>query len=89
MGLWDDPTTWWLNLTNVGLGLMCLGPIVIVLGAVFQDSVTSLARRIQRRRLQADTHAFEVPGLGLTMADGGKPIQAQVSAPTFEQGAKN
>jgi hypothetical protein len=74
MAQWDDPTAWWLNLTNLGLALLCLVLIVVVLGAAFHDVATSLARRIRRPPPAADPHAFEVPGLGLTMADGGHPM---------------
>jgi hypothetical protein len=88
MGQWDDPTAWWLNLTNLGLGLLCLVPILVVLGAVFHDIATALARLVRRRQPAADTHAFDVPGLGLTMADGGDPVQARPRERQSERRAK-
>ena len=62
----SDPAVWWLMFTNFALGavvLVCLG---LLAGAVVMDVV----RRWRTRT--ADDHAFAVPELGLTMADGGE-----------------
>jgi hypothetical protein len=80
---WSDPETWWLNVTNLGLGLV----ILVCLGAVVIGVVQELhARRKLRAEMKGidnemhdlvatyqDGHAFDIPGLGLTMADGGEP----------------
>ena len=81
---WSDPETLWLNLTNLGLGLV----VLLCLGAVAIGVIQELeARRRKRAELKSldkevselvasyqDGHAFDVPGLGLTMADGGEPM---------------
>jgi hypothetical protein len=78
---WSDPQTYWLNLTNAALGLV----VVICIAAVAIGVVQELYARRKKagaldrevRELVAgyqDGHAFDLPGLGLTMADGGEPI---------------
>lgn len=66
-----DPQTMWLNITNIGLGIVT----VACIGAVAWGVALEVAERIAakaRVALEHDDHAFEVPGLGLTMADGGE-----------------
>lgn len=66
---WNDPQTLWLNLTNVGLGLVTLICVV----AVAYNVVDELW--VRRHATQTnDTHAMHVPELGWTMADGGEPL---------------
>lgn len=68
---WGDPHTLWVNLTNAGLGLVTL----ICLGVVAASVVRELLERARvkaRRTALLDDHAFDVPGLGWTMADGGE-----------------
>jgi hypothetical protein len=77
---WSDPQTYWLNITNFGLGLVVLICIAAVAVGVVQElyarrKVHSMDREV--RDLVAsygDGHAFHVPDLGLTMADGGEPL---------------
>jgi hypothetical protein len=79
----NDPSTYWLSAMNVVLGLVvlvCCGALVV---GVLQEIA---ARRRKRAQLAAldrevsdlvasyDSHAFDVPGLGMTMADGGDPV---------------
>ena len=84
----SDPSTYWLTLTNVALGVVTL----ICCGAVVFGIVQELAARRKKRAALArldhevsdlvaayDGHAFPVPGLGLTMADGGEPIRKEES----------
>jgi hypothetical protein len=68
---WGDPQTLWVNLTNAGLGLVTLICIVVVGTSVVREL---LERQRAKARLHAfeDDHAFEMPGLGWTMADGGE-----------------
>ncbi len=67
---WADPEAVWLNLTNAALGLVCL----VCCGLVTVSIVREVAARLAARR---ETHAFHVAGLGLTMADGGEPVQPE------------
>lgn len=79
-----DPDTFWLNLTNAALGvvvLVCL--LAVALGVV----KALVSRRRARARASAELdremkelvasfqsgpHVLNVPGLGMTMADGGE-----------------
>ena len=79
---WSDPQTYWLNVTNFGLGLVDLICVAAVAIGVVQELY---ARRKQHHGLDRevrdlvasfnDGHAFHVPDLGLTMADGGEPVK--------------
>lgn len=65
-----DPKTFWLNIMNIGLGLVVLICCIAVARAFMQDL---LERRAQRVKAGAyDDHSFLEPALGLTMADGGE-----------------
>ncbi len=69
--MFDDPKTFWLNVTNIGLGLVVLVCCIAVARTVIQDL---LARRAHRVTSPAfDDHTFLEPALGITMADGGEP----------------
>ncbi len=76
--------TMWLNLTNFALGIVTLIALLVVFFAVGWDLVV---RRFKRARLDltnidaelqsllhGGSHSLSVPGLGLTMADGGERI---------------
>jgi hypothetical protein len=66
----QDPQTYWLNVTNIGLGLATLAGLGLVAYAVGQEF---LARSMQRRSSASgvDDHVF-LGELGVTMADGGE-----------------
>ena len=78
--------TLWLNITNFALGIVTLAALLIVFFAVGWDLVAGNLGRARSRvnlnnidaELQAllhgDSHSLSVPGLGLTMADGGERI---------------
>ena len=78
-----DQDLFWLNTANVLLGVVCLicfGVLAIGLFRELQVRVRrhkTLATEIDgdMRTMMGDGHAFNVPGLGLTMADGGQPIR--------------
>jgi len=72
----------WLNVTNVGLGLVTLVCVVVVGARV----VGELAARLWRKLAQADDHTFVVPELGLTMADGGERLEKTKAEERHEQG---
>ena len=73
--------TFWLNVTNIGLGLVILICAMVI---AFGIAKNLLARRIHRTAMEAEMdgdlremvgdggNLFAVPGLGLTMADGGE-----------------
>jgi hypothetical protein len=65
----NDPNTFWLNVTNFILGLVTLICCVVVGRGVYQDV---RARLRKRGTVIVDDHAFIIPELGITMADGGK-----------------
>jgi hypothetical protein len=79
----NDPQTYWLTVTNVILGLVtliCCGAVGI---GVIQELAAKRKKRLATSRLDRevsdlvsayDGHAFNVPGLGLTMADGGEEL---------------
>jgi hypothetical protein len=67
---WSDPQTYWLNLTNLFLGIVTVLAFAGVAYSVVRELVT---RRLAAHAKQEDTHAFFDPELGFTMADGGEP----------------
>ncbi len=71
---WSDPNTLWLNITDIVLGAVTLACVAFVVQAAFREVYARLANRLPVRPHQ-DSHAFSVPELGLTMADGGEPIK--------------
>ena len=68
----DGPDTFWLNFTNIALGLVTLVCVLVVAGGVAREL---LHRWEQRALARGDDHAFATPGLGVTMADGGEPLE--------------
>jgi hypothetical protein len=73
----DGPDTFWLNFTNIALGLVTLFCVIAIVGGVARE----LLLRWERRAALEDDHAFATPGLGVTMADGGKRIDEPKPAP--------
>jgi hypothetical protein len=80
---WNDPQTLWLTVTNIGLGLVVLACIVAVAIGVVQEVIAKRKLSAEMKGIDRevkdlvgayhDGHAFDVPGLGWTMADGGEP----------------
>jgi hypothetical protein len=68
----NDPNTFWLNVTNIALGLVTLICCAVVGYGVLQEV---LVRYRHRKLVEADDHAFLATDLGLTMADGGERIE--------------
>ena len=68
----NDPSSVWLNVTNFVLGIVTVICCAIVGKAVYADLRARFGRR---KRMAADDHAFVIPQLGITMADGGKKLQ--------------
>jgi len=63
----------WLNVTNLGLGLAVLAILVAVAFSVGKEALARFRQQLALRPRE-ETHAFVVGGLGLTMADGGEMI---------------
>jgi hypothetical protein len=74
MSVFFEEQTFWLNVTNLGLGLLALVSIIIVGVSVVQE----LLARWHARTVPGfsfDDHTFAIPSLGTTMADGGEPVE--------------
>lgn len=65
----SDAEVFWLNVTNVGLGIVTIVCLVMLACGIFYQ----LSRRHRKRPGGPDDPALDAPELGLTMADGGKP----------------
>ncbi len=66
----SDPKTYWLNITNIGLGLVTLACLITLARGVLYDVLERF--RGKAAAAPADDHTFFEPELGLTMADGGE-----------------
>ena len=70
----NDPNTFWLNVTNIALGIVTLICCFVVGYSIVQEVLA----RVRKRKAQinkADDHALLVTDLGITMADGGVPVR--------------
>jgi len=74
-----------LTVTNVLLGVVTLLCCAAVAFGVAQEVVARRKKRAAMSRMDGevadliagfDGHAFNVPGLGVTMADGGEPVKS-------------
>jgi hypothetical protein len=79
----NDPSTYWLTITNIALGLVTLICCVAVGIGVAQELAAKRKKKTALSRLDSevadlvssyDGHAFHIPTLGLTMADGGEEL---------------
>ncbi len=78
----DGPDTFWLNFTNFALGLVTLACVLAIAAGVVHELADRKRRRADgKRTAEDDDHAFVVPELGLTMADGGRRIDPTRPAP--------
>jgi len=81
----NDPTTYWLTVTNIALGLVTLICIAAVGIGIIQELAAKRKRRAEMASLDrevanlvssfGDRHAFHTPSLGVTMADGGEEFE--------------
>jgi hypothetical protein len=95
---WSDPQTLWLNLTNLALGVVTLVSLLVAIGAVARElmlkhkrarAVAGLDAELQAMFRGTSPHTMPVPGLGLTMADGGEPYKpAEEAAERKTAGAR-
>ena len=79
----SDPSTYWLTVTNAVLGLVVLVCCVAVAVGVVQELAARRKRATAASKLDREladlvsaygSHAFQVPSLGVTMADGGEKL---------------
>ena len=80
----SDPSTYWLTITNAALGVVVLICCVAVAIGVFQEIVAKRRKVTAMSKIDRevtdlvaayqDGHAFHLPQLGLTMADGGEEL---------------
>lgn len=66
-----DPKTIWLNLTNIGLGLVVL-VCCLAAGRAFLRDLLDRSTQRTGEGAALDDHTFMEPALGITMADGGE-----------------
>ena len=76
MSAWMQSETFWLDLTNVALGVVTLVCVLVVATGVLQD----LLPRLRRSAAHDDDHVLLTPELGLTMADGGRRVEKKRNA---------
>ena len=69
----NDPDTFWLNLTNIALGLATLA-CLFLFGKWVISEVAELVRARSRARTARSAHELVLKDLGVTMADGGVEI---------------
>jgi len=82
----NDFDTFWLTATNIALGVVTLVCFVVLGRGLFVDLKARLAARRARLAVSADDHAFVVPMLGVTMADGGERVDKKnVGSPSDEK----
>ena len=80
-----DPSTYWLTLTNIALGVVTLICVAALAIGILQELLAKRQKAAAISKLDAevadlvasfnDRHAFHVPGLGVTMADGGEELR--------------
>lgn len=69
----STPDAFWLDITNAALGLFCLACLVAFAWSIARD-VRDKQRERSLDRAQSEMHVLHSPELGLTMADGGRPL---------------
>jgi ABC-type lipoprotein release transport system permease subunit len=80
----SDPSTLWLTITNIALGvvvLICCGAVAI---GVIQEIAAKRKKSTAMSQIDRevsdlvasyqDGHTFHLPELGITMADGGEEL---------------
>jgi hypothetical protein len=78
----------WLNVTNLVLGLVTLSCVLVIGYAVIKE-IRERARATARVTENADDHAFVVTGLGITMADGGEKLDSNEMLVVTEDGIES
>jgi hypothetical protein len=87
----------WLNLTNIALGVIVVLAMLLVAYGVVWEVVIRHKKNSAVRDLNAEmdsmlhnefAHSFPVPELGLTMADGGEHVKTDSNQPKDEKKSK-
>lgn len=68
----NDPAMIWLSVVNLVLGLVCLVCVSVIAYGVVREIAARMRLKLPLAGREL-THAFHVPDLGYTMADGGEP----------------
>jgi hypothetical protein len=81
----NDPSTYWLTITNAALGVVVLICCFAVAIGVFQEIAARRKKVTAASQLDRevsdlvaafqDGHTFHLPELGVTMADGGEELR--------------
>ena len=81
----SDPSTYWLTATNIALGLVTLICCIAVGIGILQELAAKRKKHAAMSALDrevadlvssfGDGHAFHIPSLGVTMADGGEELK--------------
>jgi hypothetical protein len=79
-----DDWVFWLNITNIALGVIVAMAVLMVAYAVVWELVSRRRKSLSVANHEADLAAMlqygrSVPGLGVTMADGRDPINPVVA----------
>ena len=77
----NDNWVSWLNLTNIALGVVVILAVLVVAYAVIWELVSRHKKPAIAANLDEELDALlrygrSVPGLGVTMADGGEPMKS-------------
>ncbi len=80
----SDSSTYWLTFTNAALGIVVLICCITVVVGVIQEIAAKRKKAAAMSKLDRevndlvnsywDGHAFHLPELGMTMADGGEEL---------------
>ena len=81
----SDPKILWLNISNIALGIVTLVCWMVVGYGLVQE-VLARKRKSKNTPVISDDHTFLVPGIGVTMADGGKRADAISQAMSNKRG---
>ncbi len=86
----NDPSTYWLTFTNIALGVVTLLAVAVVFVGVAQEIAGRCRKQAAMQKLDTEVadlvhsypgeHTFQVPELGVTMADGGEPVKPEPPA---------
>jgi hypothetical protein len=68
-----DPQTFWINTTNLALGLVTLCCAALIASVAVNELIDRFIARLAASTPDAD-HALHLPGIGMTMADGGEKL---------------
>jgi hypothetical protein len=83
----------WLNVTNIALGVVVVLAVLLLAYGVVWELVIRHKKRHGVRDVNAEmqamlqkefSHSFQVPELGLTMADGGEHVKSASTEPKPE-----